>query len=234
MDVKFVTNNQGVVVIPCPEISPKHVIRFRRTYSTADKEEIKKLLSDGFAREKVSLAPNQDLQDISDYLESDERDDTMTKEYLRDIPFEAWREIMDVRPDIDVAFPLVGIAKATLEGQPLTSEIEDIVKKYKEDIPEQEAQQKEVEKEETKKQVKIQLGKEKKKQEQREEQQAVEEVAESEEKNSADFTVRKAIPFIEAAPEEELEGFLAEDEDRVTVLRAWNDRFPDNQVEIPE
>lgn len=44
--------------------------------------------------------------------------------------------------------------------------------------------------------------------------------------NSLDMSAKDAISHIESASPEELGGFLAEDEDRVTVLDAWDERFP--------
>lgn len=42
---------------------------------------------------------------------------------------------------------------------------------------------------------------------------------------SAGNDAKDAIEYIEQASDEELNGFLTEDEERVTVLRAWDARF---------
>lgn len=128
MIVKFIAKQKGSFTVPCPEISPRHTIGFNRGRAkTSNKIEIKKLLSNQTAARYVSLAPGQDMRQISEYLESDEQPDVMTKAFLDRVPFEAWKEIMGFRSDITAAFPLVGIAKATLEGKDMDDRIESIV-----------------------------------------------------------------------------------------------------------
>lgn len=48
--------------------------------------------------------------------------------------------------------------------------------------------------------------------------------AESSEQVSTDMTAKEAIDHINNTPLEELKGFVPEDEDRVTVQRAWDDK----------
>lgn len=48
-------------------------------------------------------------------------------------------------------------------------------------------------------------------------------------KGSSGNHAKPSIEFIENASDEELEGFLSEDEDRTTVLDAWNERFGDDK-----
>lgn len=232
MNVIFLSDQKGKTVIQCPEIGPKHKIKFDRGRCiTSDKREIRRLLSDEYARRYTRLAPNQDLQAISDYLESDNKPDTMTKEFLNSIPFNAWKEIFEIRKDIDAEFPMVGLAKATLLDQPMDPHIEQIAQRYNEggESSKVETTDEEVETEEepVKKKITIVTKKET-------EDESVDEEVETEDDEkvtSKDFNVRDAIAYMTGKTAEDLEGFIAEDEDRVSLITKWNDKFPDHQIE---
>ena len=51
---------------------------------------------------------------------------------------------------------------------------------------------------------------------------------------SRDMSAQEAILHIESTPAEELEGFLADDEDRSTVLAAWEEEFSSEEAETEE
>lgn len=211
MDVYFISKHRGNTVIPCPEIGTKHKIRFvRGKYRTSRKDEIHKLLSDDYCNRNVELAPGQDLENINDYLLSEDRSDVMTAEYLDSIPKEAWKEIIEKRDDISVPFPMIGIAKATLKGKSLTTSVERIVDKYTEKV--------EVKEFETTKD-----------EDPEEEPKTTEpddpEFSELEGKTTDDFSVRQIKDLFKNYPKEALEGLLDEDEDRVSVLDIWEDQF---------
>lgn len=224
MKVAFVSEQTGNTVIQCPEIGPKHTIRFvRGRFATTNKTEIKKLLSDDYARRNTSLAPGQDMEAISDYLEQENRPDVFTKEYLNEIPFDLWKTILEDTNVVDVKFPLVGVAKAALEGRPIDPQVEEIVENYKATTNGvQEVEEDKSVKQSTEKKVKVKLPKK--------------EVSKEPEENwtSSDMTVNEAKTFLAGKEYEEVEGFMAEDESRVSLIDYWNERFPSHQVDLPE
>jgi hypothetical protein len=228
MDVQFVSKHKGSTVIQCPDLGPRHVIRFNRgKKKTSNKAEIRRLLSDSYCQRYVELAPGQDMEAISEYLLSDATPDIMTRAYLQSIPFNAWKDIIEVRNDVKTRFPNVGVAIATLEGQPIDSRIEEIVANFDDseevetlsddtEAPppdsEEEPEPTEASGDKPKLKVKSTSGK----------------------KNSRDFNVAGAVKYMERREHEDLEDFIHPDEDRVGVIREWNARFPDHEIPVPE
>lgn len=213
MIVHFISQKTGVTIIPCPEIGDRHVIRMvNGKYSTSDKREIFKLLNDPYAQKYVELTPGQDLEDINDYITSSDRPAKMDRDFLNSIPKEAWKEILQARKDLGIQFPNIEIAKAKLVNAPLDNEIEAILRDHSKTSRPLTRQ--------------LQLKTKQKKE-------LNTEVEKPEVTDSSNYRAVDAANLIEETNAEELKGFLAEDEDRVTVLRAWNEKFPDNPVKIP-
>lgn len=253
MEVRFIATQKGVLKIPCPEISSRHAIVFNRgRFRTSNKAEIRKLLGGKTTNRYVSLAPGQDLKAIDKYLSSDEQPDIMTQEFLDEIPFDAWREIIPLRSDIEQKFPLVGMAIASLVGKPMDDNIERIKAEYlekedgdinekvekkdvsdketetseKEDISDKETAEKDdvLEEKESPKKKKggLKIGKKSDSQEKID-------------KTTADLTVRQSVDIInDGHPYEYLQDFIAEGEDRVTIQKAWNAHYPEHPVEVSE
>lgn len=262
MDVNFVSKQKGNTVIQCPELGPKHVIRFvRGRFKTSNKKEIKRLLSGDYARRNTSLAPGQDLEKISDYLDSPDRPDVFTKEYLDAIPFELWEEILTKTSAINVKFPLVGIAKSSLEGKPIDPVIEQIVDEHhentlseaKEEAEKAEAEAKAKEEAEAKAKEEAKVKEEAEKAEAEATKSTGDETTEkggdtveSSEANvdegysgptgegsSKNHSVRSAQTYLAGKEYSQVEGFIHPDEDRVSLIKYWNDRYPEHSVEVP-
>lgn len=243
MDVHFISKQKGNTVIQCPELGPKHVIRFvRGRCTTSNKTEIRRILSDDYARRNTKLRPGQDLEKISEYLDSPDNPDVFTKEYLNAIPFKLWEQILEETERIDVQFPLVGIAKAALEGQPIDPVIERIVSENAgitltdggvvETEEEEETEDDEPVKaktdpnDNTNPERPARLGKIKLPNKAKE--------TEEEAKSSNDHTVREAIAYLGGKEHDEVADYLEPDEDRVSLIRYWNERYPDYAVDLPE
>lgn len=228
MDVHFISKQKGNTVVQCPELGPKYVIRFfRGKKTTSNKTEIKRLLSDDYARRNCRLAPGQDLEAISEYLDSPDRPDTFTKEYLDSIPFDAWKEILEKTDMVRVKFPLVGVAKSELQGRPIDPVIEEIVNRWNDNSEVEEPEEVNVadaepeieeptdqEPEEKKEPVKVKLPTKK-----------------SEAPASSDLSVQAAFKYLSGKDYEEVKDFMAEDEDRVSLIKHWNTKFPEHEID---
>lgn len=234
MQVHFISEQKGNTVIQCPELGPKETIRIvRGKFNTSNKIKIKRLLSDDYARRNVTLAPGQDMQAISDYLEQENRPDVFTKEYLNEIPFDLWKEILEKTNVVNVQFPLVGVAKASLEGRPMDPVIEEIVERYNAGKPEEVAEPDvvtdesqdvavdETEPAEEKPKVKINLSKKEKSEG-------------NKDWTSDDFNVNEAKTYLAGKEYHQVEGFMSESENRISLIEYWNQRYPEHQVSVPE
>lgn len=209
MLVHFVSKKNNTTVIPCPEIGDRHVIRFANSkYSTSNKQEIFKLLNSAYGQKYIELTPGQDEEAINEYISSSDKQATMDRKFLDSIPKEAWREILAIKgKELGVQFPMIEIAKVKLLGKELDDTIESICRKHSA----------------TARPLTGEL--QRKSKETQELNTEVEELEVPEETTSVDFNATEAASIIRDTELSELEGFVTEEEERVTVLRAWEDKL---------
>lgn len=124
-----------------------------------------------------------------------EEPDELTEEILDNISRQG---IIELGEEVGTRQSQPTLIKIELVGEPITNKIKEILDFYRMD---------------------------KKKKEVKEEIQSDSKVETITNNISTDMKAKEAISFIEETPTEDLEGFVPEDEDRVTVTRAYNEKM---------
>lgn len=164
-------------------------------YITSDKELVAKLLQHPLKkRGEYKLKTNKER--VAQYLEGDEPD-KLTKEVLDSVTHDG---VVEIGKACQATETQPVLLKHELVGEPITTEVQRLIDFYQREKSQKQATEENKNKEE------------------------VTEVETVTIPQSKAMKAKEAIAFIESAPLDELENFLSEDEDRVTVKEAYDNK----------
>lgn len=174
------------------------------TKVTQDKELIKKLINHpNYKRNDFTLVSNEEV--VAQYLEGD-TPDALTEEILDNVSRQG---ILELGEELQSRQSQPALIKIEIVGEPITDKVRQIIDYYKLDKN----------KEDVRKEMEQDEG-------EAEAEEAAEQLVETVTNTiSTDMKAKEAIEYIENHDPEELEGFVTDEEDRVTVTRAFNEKM---------
>lgn len=168
------------------------------TKVTQDKKLIKKLINHpNYKRNDYQLVSNEEV--VAQYLAGDTPDE-LTEEILDNVSRQG---ILELGEELQSRQSQPALIKIELVGEPITNKVRQIIDYYKMDKNKEDVQQ-EIEHEEPVEEETVET--------------MTNEV-------STDMKAKEAVSYIESTSADQLEGFVTDEEDRVTVTRAFNEKM---------